>query len=306
MSIQPGIYRIKNRKSGTYFDASVKDRGEIHGWSNRPEEENQKWHVEQSGQGFTIKNAQFGDYASVSGYVDGTRVALSGTPTEWSIEEKDDNTHAICVVGTNQTCDLDMGKKEDGTQISIWGWHGAHQQTWFFERVGDLPAAAASNYQENVAQPAAPAPAPAPVQLYSGAVAAGSYCIENAFSGTAADLAGAGTGEGTPITGWQCNRGSNQTWDLVPAQNGYYFKNAASGTYLGLNGEGAEGTMICGSLKPVEWQVTQADQGYTVHLASNPNVVLDLAGGGSADGVKICLYNNHSGANQQWKFSAPA
>lgn len=74
---------------------------------------------------------------------------------------------------------------------------------------------------------------------------------------------------------------------FFPFQNGYYFKNAASGTYLGFDGDGSEGTMICGSSKPVEWQVTQADQGYTVHLAANNSIVLDLAGGGSADGVKV-------------------
>jgi len=319
MPFPQGVYRIKNRKSGTYFDASIQDKGVVHGWAGHQQNENQKWIVEERDGHFTIKNADGGQFAEVGQFAsvdrpqDGCRVRISGNPTDWDIRQKDDGTHAILFHGTQLAVDLDMGRNENGTPISIWGWHGAEQQQWHFERVGDLPGGgggygggyAAQPPQQQQYQQQQQQQQPPPVQVYSGAVAPGTYVVENAFSGTAADLAGAGTGEGTPITGWQCNRGGNQTWDLIPAQNGYYFKNSASGTYLGFDAEGVEGTKICGSSRPVEWQVNQADQGYTVHLASNNNIVLDLAGGGKADGVPICLYSNHSGANQQWKFTSP-
>lgn len=310
MSVQQGVYRIRNRKSGTYFDASVQNKGEIHGWASHPENQNQKWSVEEAGQGYRLKNLEFGEFAGITGYEDGSRVVLTGNPTEWELQDKGNGAHAIVVAGTQQSCDLDMGHKANGTHIAIYGWHGAEQQQWEFESVGDLSGGGGGGGGGYIAQPPQQQQQEyqqqPPVQMYSGAVPAGKYLIENAFSGTAADLAGAGTADGTPITGWECNRGANQTWELIPAQNGYYFKNASSGTYLGFQGAGAEGTMICGSSNPVEWQVNQADQGYSIRLASSPEVVLDLAGGGKDDGVKICLYNNHSGANQQWKFNPPA
>ncbi|KAG8991186.1 hypothetical protein FRB94_011252 [Tulasnella sp. JGI-2019a] len=56
---------------------------------------------------------------------------------------------------------------------------------------------------------------------------------------------------------------------------------------------------VCGSKKPVGLQVAQ------MYLASNPNIVLDLAGDGNTNGVKICLYGNRTGDNQQWKFTRP-
>ncbi|KAG9025586.1 hypothetical protein FRB95_009983 [Tulasnella sp. JGI-2019a] len=325
MSVQPGVYRIQNRKSGTYFDASVSHEGEIHGWSSRPENENQKWHVEPSGQAWKLKNARFNQYAGIRDYQDGNRVVLNGNHNEWEIQDKGYGNCAIISKGTQQCIDLDGGHQKDGTSVSVYCFRGAEQQEWQFQRVGDLPGG--GNYGSNQGhggagynqqqqggggissgwQPDGGYSAERrqeQARTYSGAVPAGRYLVENSFSGTAADLAGGGTSEGTPITGWSCNRGANQTWELVPSQNGYHFKNAGSGTYLGFqSGGGSEGTIVHGSLNPVEWQVTQANQGYSVHLAANPNIVLDLAGGGKDDGVKICLYNNHNGANQQWKFT---
>jgi len=303
MSIQPGIYRIKNVKSGTYFDASLQDKGTVHGWGFRPENENQKWIAEPSGQGFTLKNADTGDYVSAGGPEDGTRVECTPNQNEWWIKEAEGN-YAIHVAGMDFVCDLDMGREEDGTTINLWRWTGAPQQTWCFERVGDIPVAAAPQYQPQEQVTYQPQ---APIQgTYTSAVAPGVYRIKNAFSGTVIDLAGGETADGTPITGWEAGNGSNQTWSLLPGQSGYVFKNNQSGTYLGYVGDGVEGVMICGVHNAVEWQVNQGSQGFQIRAASNPSIVCDLAGGGKDNGVKICLYSDHSGPNQQWVFEPVA
>jgi len=306
MSIQPGTYRIKNAKSDTYLDASLRQQGQVHGWGSRPGE-NQKWRVEQGDGGYKIQNAETGEYLHADGPGNGTSVCCRGDPTEWDVQDRD-GCHSIAISGTESVCDLDMGKPEDGTTVNIWYYTGARQQCWHFENQGGQGGGYGGGQQQGSQ------PQPQQYQQkgsqqqgggqYTGAVPPGSYCIHNVNSGTAADLAGAGASDGTPITGWEVNGGSNQTWDLIPGQNGYLIKNSASGTYLGFQGAGQEGTMICGSSNPVEWQVNQADQGYSIRLAQNPSIVLDLAGGGSADGVKICLYSNHSGPNQQWKLQA--
>jgi len=292
MSIQPGVYRIKNVKSSTYFDSSVQDSGVIHGWDSRPENKNQRWFIQQSAQGYTIKNAESGAFASVPRLDNNTPVEASANATEWDIQDKGNSTYAIVVSGSPQAVDLDEGHSENGTRISIWYFTGAEQQLWRFEQEGGYGSGPVEAQTE---------------MTYSGAVPPGVYCIENVNSGTAADLAGGGTNDGTPITGWEANRGKNQSWQLIPGRNGYKIKNVSSGTYLSFEGAGAEGTIICGhSSNAVEWQISQADQGFQIHLASNPSVVLDLAGGGKADGVKICLYSNHNGPNQQWKFENPS
>ncbi|KAG8991189.1 hypothetical protein FRB94_011254 [Tulasnella sp. JGI-2019a] len=466
MTVQQGIYRIKNRKSGTYLDASVKHRGEIHGWDIRPDNDNQKWHVEECNENFKLKNVEFNEFVSVRGHMGGDRIVLSHNPTEWEIQDRGHGAYSIAVVGKDLCIDLDMGRSENGTHVSVWSWHGAEQQYWRFERVDNLPGGEddygsgyggrhgggnqqgggtggygpggggsgygsgggyqqqgggdggygsggggggyggggyqqwdqqqqggygpgggyqqqggggggygpggeggygpgggyaqqgqqqqgggggygpgggyqqqgqqqqggtggygpgggyqqqggggggygpggvgggygpGGGYQQQGQQPQGQGP----TGMYSGAIPPGSYILQNALTGTAADLAGSGTADGTPITGWTCTKAANQTWDLVPAKNGYHFLNSASGTYLGFeSGGGSEGTLVHGSSRPVEWQVTQANQGYSIRLASSPNIVLDLAGGGNADGVKICLYSDHGGPNQQWKFSA--
>jgi len=307
MSIQPGLYRIKNAKSETYFDASVQDPGVIHGWANRPGNKNQTWFVQPSGQGYVIKNGETGAFAGVGRLDNGTPVEAGGRATEWHVEPKGNDTYRIVVAGSEQAIDLDMGRSNNGASIHIWHWTGAEQQHWRFEEErGGGGGGGGGGYEGGGGGGGGGYQADAE-QSYRGAIPPGRYCIENAFSGTAADLAGGGTNDGTPITGWSANRGANQAWELVPGRNGYKIRSVGAGTWLSFQGNGDEGTMICGhSSNAVEWQITQADQGYQIHLASNPNIVLDLAGGGKADGVKICLYSNHNGSNQQWKFENPS
>ena len=77
---------------------------------------------------------------------------------------------------------------------------------------------------------------------------------------------------------------------MEPGSRGYRFKNHASGTYAGYQSHEnpTDGVLLTGNRNQVEWTVQQVDQGYQIHLAQNPNLVLDLASGDKSDGAKVC------------------
>jgi len=300
MGIQSGTYRLRNAKSGTYFDASVSHQGQVHGWACRPENENQKWVVEPRGGVHVLRNAGNNQYASVSGTENGTRVQVSENPTEWRIEEKD-GAYAVYVSGSESAIDLDMGRSENGTSISIWYYTGAHQQRWHFEEASGGGQQQSSGGQQYGQQQPQGYGGQAEGQ-YIGDVPPGVYRIHNSFSGTALDLSGAKADDGTPCIGYQVTNGANQTWRFESGSNGYRLKNGASGTYAGYRSDEqpTDGVLLTGNQSPVEWQVKQVDQGHQLHLASNPDLVLDLADGSKEDGAKICLWTNKNGQNQKW------
>ncbi|KIO34191.1 hypothetical protein M407DRAFT_17098, partial [Tulasnella calospora MUT 4182] len=90
-------------------------------------------------------------------------------------------------------------------------------------------------------------------------------------------------------------------WYLEAGSNGYRFKNGASGTYLGYT-KLEQGESLCGRGIPFEWTVTPASKGYQILPAQNQELALQLAGGKRDNGAKICLYRNHGGNYQMWRF----
>jgi len=293
--VQAGTYRIRNVRSGTYLDESDKNKDTIHGWDSRPQNDNQKWILEPADGGFRIKNLEHGRYVSVSGRDNNAPVkASSGDRDVWTFEDKGRGRYAIYLQGTQQVIDLDKGKEENGTRISIWRYNNDEWQQWELQRVEGGPSGGNNQPQPGGGQ--------WPVQQYQGAVPAGTYRIHNVHSGTALDLAGGKRDDGTAVIGWSVGQGSNQTWTLESGQNGYRIKNGASGTYLSYTNL-TEGELLVGRSQGVEWTVTQADQGYQIHPAQNQNLVLDLASGSKEDGAKICLWGNKNGNNQKWRIA---
>jgi len=275
MPIQPGTYRFRNTKSGTYLDASVKEEGLVHGWASRPGNQNQKWIVEQRGGNYALKNLGDGRYAWIQNQQDGSRVEVSKEATEWSFVDQNGG-YVIYAAGTGLVIDLDMGSSDNGASIAVWGFHGADQQIWQAEPEGGQGGG------------------------YVGAVPPGAYRIRNAYTGTALDLSGGGANDGTPCIGYHVGTGINQVWHLEQGQNGYTFKNGASGTFAGFREQPTDGVLLSGNSQSVEWQVNQADEGYQLHVASNPSLVVDLADGLKDDGAKICIWTNKNGQNQKW------
>jgi len=298
MSINPGTYRIKNVKSGTYLDASVKDQGVVHGWDSRPDNANQKWELQQSQGGWAIKNVGNGKYLHVHSAQDSCPVDVSDSESIFQIDNKG-NGYAICVKDSGVVVDLDQGKRENGTSVALWGFHGAHQQQWEFEPAqgGGQSQGQQGGYQGRQAA------AQAPVQ-YQGPLPNGRYRIHNLYSQTAFDLNAGANQDGTPITGWERGNGVNQTWELESGTSGYRLKNGASGTYAGFREDLKEGVLLSGNQQAVEWQLQAAENGsYQIHAATNPTFVIDLAGGTKDNGCKICTWENKSGQNQMWVFT---
>ncbi|KAG8895936.1 hypothetical protein FRC01_012120 [Tulasnella sp. 417] len=300
--VQAGTYRLRNVKSGTYLDESNKDKDNIHGWESRPENNNQKWILEPAGEGFRIKNAEHGRYVSVSGPRDGADVkASSGDRDVWTFKDQG-RGYAIYLQGSGHVLDLDQGKEKNGTNVAVWGYTGAHQQLWSLEEVGGGPRGGQPSAQPSGQQQDQYANYRGDgQQQYQGAVPEGTYRVHNVLTGTALDLAGGKSDEGTPVIAWSVGSGANQTWTFESGSKGYRIKNGASGSYLGYDGF-SEGSLLQGRSQPVEWTVTQADNGYQLHPAQNPGWVLDLAEGKREDGAKICLWSNKNGDNQKWKI----
>ncbi|KAG8929960.1 hypothetical protein FRC02_004846 [Tulasnella sp. 418] len=118
----------------------------------------------------------------------------------------------------------------------------------------------------------------------------------------ALDLAGANPAPGTPVVNYHVHRGQNQKWMLESGNKGYRIKNAQTGTYLGLAANVIEkqGNSVSCNPTPAEWDVVADGSNFIIKLASNKNMVLDLAYGVGKDGNKIIIWPMHGGANQQW------
>ncbi|KAG8932059.1 hypothetical protein FRC01_000372 [Tulasnella sp. 417] len=312
MTIRDGVYRLKNLKSGTFFDNSEKNRETIHGWDYRQGSGNQEWEVrQQNDDSYIIRNVASRRYVHASGGRDGTRVKAEDTEREashWNIRDAGDNTYNIYLKGSNGVIDLDMGKDENGTSISIWGHTEARQQRWKFEKVRDLGG---DHREDRRDQPGSQQPLPQPgggggggggAGRYQGAVPAGRYWVRNAHSGTAMDLSGSNPDDGAAIIGYQVTQGNNQQWDFEPGVQGYRLRNIATGTYLSVrpNDQLQDGVLPTGNKNiRTEWDVQGDSNGYYLQLPGT-NLVVDLAQGSAQDGAKICLWTKSGANNQRW------
>ncbi|KAG9043924.1 hypothetical protein FS837_008984, partial [Tulasnella sp. UAMH 9824] len=258
------------------------------------------WILEPAGNNsFRIKNLAHNRYLSVNGRDNNARVrATTGDQDVWTFDDKGNGRYAIHLQGTQQAIDLDDGKDENGTSVSIWYDKGDRWQQWQLEQVG---GGGHNQPQPGEGQWSSGNQPQQPQQQYQGPIAPGTYRIHNVHAGTALDLAGGKRDDGTPVIGWSVGQGSNQTWTLETGTNGYRIKNGASGTYLGYANL-TQGELLVGRAQGPEWTITQADQGYQIHPAQNQNLVLDLAEGKKDDGAKICLWGNGNGNNQKWNI----
>ncbi|KAG8894091.1 hypothetical protein FRC01_013168, partial [Tulasnella sp. 417] len=251
------------------------------------------------GQGFRIKNLEHGRYVAVSGPHNNADVKASNNDRDvWVFQDRGNGRYSIVLEGSNHCLDLDYGKDENGTRISVWPYKGDQWQQWYLEQSdrggsGRPQPSGGDQWSTGNQQQQ---------QQYRGAVQPGTYRIHNVHTNTALDLAGGRTDNGTPVIAWSVGNGTNQSWTLESGQSGYRMKNGASGTYLGYNNL-EQGELLCGRTQPVEWTVTRADQGYQIHPANNQNLVLDLAEGKREDGAKICLWSNNNQNNQKWNIN---
>ncbi|KAH9850962.1 ricin B-like lectin [Lenzites betulinus] len=130
------------------------------------------------------------------------------------------------------------------------------------------------------------------------------YKIINAKGGTVLDLSGGQ--DHSPITGYQWHGGDNQKWQLEQRGDSYVLKNAATGLYLGYDGEQKNFTPIIASQNPASWHIRPDDKDPStfVLLLEGTNYSLDLSDHGNPNpGTPVTLWEKwEGGANQTWRF----
>jgi hypothetical protein len=319
MTVSNGRYRIKNQKSGTYFD--VPPSGQAHGWQGYAENLNQQWDLQQAHAGYLIKNAGTGKYVNTNGEPrDGCRVVTSDQPRVWEIKQEGGGS-AIIAQNTRESIDLDMGKRENGAYINTWGFTCAQQQLWTFEEVsgghGQQQGQQQQGYQQQPQQQQQGYQQQGQQQQgyqqqgqqqqgyqqqqqqggYQGPITPGDYYIINCKANNALDLSGGRADEGNEVIGYANSRADNQKWRIQAGQGGYRIMNVASNTYLGFR-ECRESADVGGYRNAKEFQVQQGpNNSYHFQTVENPNIVLDLTSHN-----KTVLWTNNNGENQYWRL----
>jgi len=339
MTISPGTYRIRNAKSGTIFDLSREEGHDVHGWQQH-DQNNQHWYVQQAGGGFHIKNVEAGQFASVGGNHNGSKLRGSGNATTWDLRQ-DGNEYFIFVQGTNYVADLDMGRNTNGTTIHLWEKTGAKQQKWCFEKINDNSGGGGGGggggYQPPPQQQYQPPPQqqqqqpqqqqyqPPPQQqqqqqpqqqqqqqppqqqqpVQVSPVPPGTYTLKNVKTGTVLDLSHGESNEGADIFGYDHNGGNNQKWLVQPTGQGQNItiRNVESNSYASFPGQSfAQGVLVKGSTQPQEFTIAAADKGFYISPTQQPGYVLDLVHGSDKNGTKVCVWQNNQQDNQKWYF----
>ncbi|KAG9090925.1 hypothetical protein FS749_000195 [Ceratobasidium sp. UAMH 11750] len=135
--VEPGTYRIVCVAS----DTCIISQGD---WDavcwRKLDNENQRWYVQRSGEGYQIKNCLTGLYLVVSGTDAGAKVYCGRYPTTWELNQgmKDNDMYIIKQAGCDRVLDLHFGQANDGNEIHAWpqaDWFACRR--WRFERLGD-------------------------------------------------------------------------------------------------------------------------------------------------------------------------
>ncbi|KAG8760288.1 hypothetical protein FRC11_000625 [Ceratobasidium sp. 423] len=137
MSIEPGVYRIKNAAVWTTIDESTDGQHVIHGWQ-QTNEPNQHWRVERILHNvFSLQNVASGLFLHADGIHNGSKLVGSNTGSGWYLIQQEDGSVYITSTDFNYVVDLDNGNAANGTTIHLWekNPNGTKQQQWFFERL---------------------------------------------------------------------------------------------------------------------------------------------------------------------------
>ncbi|KAI0804699.1 carbohydrate-binding module family 13 protein [Irpex lacteus] len=132
--LEPGaVYRFINAKAGNVLDLSGDDNRSCIGWEWHGGD-NQRWRLEKvrDADAWVIVNVATGGYLSITqNLVDGIQVEVTSDPTQWSIQndEEDPSLFRFFVLNTWFNLDLaDHGNPNNGTPVTVWGkWEGRNQ-----------------------------------------------------------------------------------------------------------------------------------------------------------------------------------
>lgn len=142
----------------------------------------------------------------------------------------------------------------------------------------------------------------------------GSYVITNVNSGKALDVLNAVPGNSAVVQQYEPNGSAAQRWFIRDANPGYYLQSALGNWVLDLAGAAAaNGTAIAlyepNGTNAQRFLLSSADAGIpintTVKIASaiNNNLVMDIAGGATANKVAVQLYGWNDTDAQKYRFA---
>jgi beta-xylosidase len=129
-------------------------------------------------------------------------------------------------------------------------------------------------------------------------------------SGKVAEVAGSSTANGTALTQYTRNGGTNQQWQVRDAGGGYHhLVNRSSGRCADVSGRStADGATVvqwaCGTGTNQQWQLRDLGTGYLQLVARHSGKCLDVSTGSTADGAALIQWTCGSGVNQQWTRAA--
>ena len=193
----------------------------------------------------------------------------------------------------NFVIDVAYGSADNGANILMWQSNGGGNQQWEI------------TWDESL----------------------GAYAIKCVKTGKYLDAAYGKAENGTNVVQWAGNGGINQRWQIVASGSGYQIRSAINPAYVidiayastnnganvllwsqndGANQRyrfvsvnGSSGNQESGTAQTTTGRVVPNGT-YEIALASNPNLVLDVAGPSTADRTNICIWTDHNGSNQRF------
>ncbi|CAE6501140.1 unnamed protein product [Rhizoctonia solani] len=139
MSLEPGTYKIKNVRSGTFLDlwgGSPDEGTPIQGYEEQSGD-NQKWILKWTGVGnqVTLQNLQSGSYLGAAGSIENGVKAVGNynaiplyiiaAEKGYAIEAANDRGYAL---------DLYGGEKANVTPVIFYTSQANNNQKWYFEK----------------------------------------------------------------------------------------------------------------------------------------------------------------------------
>lgn len=120
------------------------------------------------------------------------------------------------------------------------------------------------------------------------------------------DAAGTKPTNGSNVSIWDDNLGSNQRWNLEIGEDGFYVIKSAANSGLVLEAAGASSGMNVrvakanASSKTQKWLIIPSNGTYVIQSAANSGIVLDASGATPKRGANVTVWKNNGGPNQNW------
>lgn len=134
------------------------------------------------------------------------------------------------------------------------------------------------------------------------------YRLVARHSGKVADVAAAGTANGTDIVQWTWHGGTNQQWTFVPTGDGYYkIRGVSSGKLLevaGLSRANAGNVALWADANAPQqqWAVTPTGDGHHLLVNRFSGLSLNVSGGSTSNGADINQWTYDAVPQEQWRI----